>query len=234
MFFAIHNLIAHYQKAEVLKGISLELVEGQVIAILGANGAGKTTTLKVISGLKRPTAGEVWFCGQRIEGKSPGGIVKLGISQVPEGRKIFPQMSVMENLLMGAYLRRGEEVNRDVEHIYEYFPILKQRQGQLGGSLSGGEQQMLAIGRALMSKPKLLLMDEPTLGLSPIIVQQIAQIIRDINQEGVSIILVEQNAHLALRLAHWGYVLELGSIVVQGSSQELGESEYVKRAYLGG
>jgi len=235
MFFEVRNLHVHYDKIEALKGISLDSLEGLITAILGANGAGKSTTLKTISGLKRPTSGEIWFQGQRIDDKSPRHIVKLGISHVPEGKRLFGQMTVLENLLTGAYTRKDKKgVKRDLERVYESFPILKKRQSQVAGSLSGGEQQMLAIGRALMCKPKLLLMDEPTLGLAPIMVQEIAKIIADINQEGVSIILVEQNARLALSLAHKGYVLETGSIVLQGNSQELAHSEYVKKAYLGG
>lgn len=235
MFFEVRNLHVHYDKIEALKGISLDSLEGLITAILGANGAGKSTTLKTISGLKRPTSGEIWFQGQRIDDKSPRHIVKLGISHVPEGKRLFGQMTVLENLLTGAYTRKDKKgVKRDLERVYESFPILKKRQSQVAGSLSGGEQQMLAIGRALMCKPKLLLMDEPTLGLAPIMVQEITKIIADINQEGVSIILVEQNARLALSLAHKGYVLETGSIVLQGNSQELAHSEYVKKAYLGG
>ena len=235
MFFEVRNLHVHYDKIEALKGISLDSLEGLITAILGANGAGKSTALKTISGLKRPTSGEIWFQGQRIDDKSPRHIVRLGISHVPEGKRLFGQMTVLENLLTGAYTRKDKKgVKRDLERVYESFPILKERQSQAAGSLSGGEQQMLAIGRALMCKPKLLLMDEPTLGLAPIMVQEIAKIIADINQEGVSIILVEQNARLALSLAHKGYVLETGSIVLQGDSQELACSGYVKRAYLGG
>ena len=235
MFFEVRNLHVHYDKVEALKGISLESSEGLVIAVMGANGAGKTTTLKTISGLKRPTSGEIWFQDQRVDDKSPRQIVRLGISHVPEGKRLFLQMTILENLLMGAYSRNDKrEVNRDLDRIYEHFPILKERQSQVAGSLSGGEQQMLAIGRALMARPRLLLMDEPTIGLSPIMVHEIAKIIRDINQEGVSIILVEQNTRLALGLTQRGYVLETGSIVLQGDSQELAHSEYVKKAYLGG
>ncbi len=235
MFFEVRNLHVHYDKIEAVKGISLDSPEGLITAILGANGAGKSTTLKTISALKHPTSGEIWFQGQRIDDKSPRHIVKLGISHVPEGKKLFGQMTVRENLLTGAHIRKDKKgIKRDLERVHESFPILKKRQSQAAGSLSGGEQQMLAIGRALMSKPKLLLMDEPTLGLAPIMVQEIARIIADINQEGISIILVEQNARLALSLAHKGYVLETGRVVLQGDSQELASSEYVKKAYLGG
>jgi branched-chain amino acid transport system ATP-binding protein len=235
MFFELKSLFVHYEKIEALKGVSLVSEEGLVIAIMGANGAGKSTILKAIFGLKRPSGGEVWFRNQRIDGKSPRQIARLGIGYVPEGKRLFLQMTVLENLLMGAYLRKDKrEVNEDIDHVYERFPILKQRRYQLSRNLSGGEQQMLATGRALMARPRLLLMDEPTLGLSPIMVQEIARIIRDINKEGVSIILVEQNARLALSVAHKGYVLETGSIVLQGSSQELAHSEHIKRAYLGG
>lgn len=235
MFFEVRDLHVHYDKVEAVRGVSLESFEGLIIAIMGANGAGKTTTLKTVSGLKRPTSGEIWFRDKRIDDKSPQQIVRLGISHVPEGKRLFLQMTIRENLLMGAYLRNDKrQVNKDLDHVYEHFPALRERQSQLAGSLSGGEQQMLATGRALMAKPKLLLMDEPTLGLAPIMVQEIAKIIRDINQEGVSIVLVEQNARLALGLAHKGYVLETGNIVLEGDSHELANSEYIKKAYLGG
>ena len=235
MFLEVRDLSVHYNKVEAIKGVSLELSQGQIVAILGANGAGKSTILRAISGVKIPTSGEIWFQGQRIDGKAPREIVKLGISHVPEGKRLFLEMSVEENLLMGAYLRRDrKEVNRSLGRVFEYFPILKERQSQTAGCLSGGEQQMLATARALMSNPQLLLMDEPSLGLSPIMVQEIAKITSAINQGGVSIVLVEQNARLALRLAHKGYVLETGNIVLQGDSGELQGSEYVKKSYLGG
>jgi len=235
MFFEVRNLSVHYDKIEALKGVSLDSEEGLVVAIMGANGAGKSTILKTIFGLKRPSSGEVWFKDGRIDGKSPRQVARLAIGYVPEGKRLFLQMSVLENLLMGAYMRNDRrEIEADLEHIYGRFPILKERRSQIAGSLSGGEQQMLAMGRALMARPRLLLMDEPTLGLAPIMVEGIARVIRDINQAGVTIILVEQNARLALSVAHKGYVLERGSVVLQGTSEELIHSEHIKKAYLGG
>jgi branched-chain amino acid transport system ATP-binding protein len=231
----VRDIWVHYEKVAALQGVSLELGEGEIVCLLGANGAGKTTTLRTISGLKRPTKGEVWYQGQRIDSLRSQEIVRRGIAQVPEGRRIFPQMSVMDNLNMGAYLRRDKaEASRDLEGIFEHFPILKERRKQLGGSLSGGEQQMLAAARALMTKPRLLLMDEPTLGLSPIMVEEVAKIVTDINQIGVSIVLVEQNARVALRLAHRAYVLETGRVALSGDSRDLANNDHVQRAYLGG
>jgi len=235
MLLEIKDLAVHYDKVEALKGISLSVEEGTIVTLLGANGAGKTTTLRTISGLKSATRGEIWFAGQRIDPLPPQEIVKAGIAQVPEGRRIFPKMSVLENLLMGAYLsKERKEVKQGLEEIFGHFPILRERLKQLGGSLSGGEQQMLATARALMSKPKLLLLDEPTLGLSPLMAQEVAGIVQSIGQKGFSAILVEQNARVALQLAHKGYVMETGRIVLGGSTSELViKSEYVKKAYLG-
>ncbi|MFC1956664.1 ABC transporter ATP-binding protein, partial [Chloroflexota bacterium] len=218
-----------------IKGISIEVEEGGIVTLIGSNGAGKSTTLRTISGLKHLTTGEIWFEDQRIDKLAPEKIIKLGIAQVPEGRRVFPQMTVMENLQMGAFLRGDKDgINRDLEMVFEHFPVLKERQKQYAGTLSGGEQQMLAMGRALMSNPKLLLLDEPSLGLSPILVQEIAKIIRNISQAGKTIVLVEQNADLALSLAQKGYVLETGNVVLAGDAKDLRENDGVKKAYLGG
>ena len=231
----VKGITVHYHKVAAVRDISIEVEEGGVVTLIGANGAGKSTTLRAISGLKHPTTGEIWFKDQRIDRLPPEKINKMGIAQVPEGRRVFPQMTVLENLFMGAFLRKDVDgINRDLEGVFEHFPILKERRKQAGGTLSGGEQQMLAMGRALMSNPKLLLMDEPSLGLSPIMCAEIAKIIKDIHAEGRTIVLVEQNARLALTLAQKGYVLETGNIVLHGDAKELRENEQVKKAYLGG
>ena len=228
------DIETYYGNIYALKGISLEVDHGSIVTVLGANGAGKSTLLRTISGLLSPSKGQIEFEGQRIEGMSPHKIVKIGISHVPEGRELFPDLTVLENLIMGAYIRKGMgEITKDVGVIYKYFPILSERKGQSASSLSGGEQQMLAIGRALMSRPKLLLLDEPSLGLAPLIVEGIYQIIRMINTEGTTILLVEQNAKLALAIAHHGYVFETGKVTVLGNSKELLQNEHVKKAYLG-
>lgn len=225
----------YYDRVEAIKGISLQINAGETVSLLGANGAGKTTVLKTISGLKRISAGEIWFRGERIDRIAPQGIVRLGIIQVPEGRRLFPNMTVFENLLMGAYLRKdNEEIKKGLEKIYGHFPVLKERGKQRAGSLSGGEQQMLAIGRALMAKPKLLLFDEPSIGLSPLLVGEIAKVIRDIGEDGIAMFLVEQNSRLAFKLSQRGYVMETGRIVLQGSTADLENKEHVKKAYLGG
>lgn len=235
MLLDVKDITVHYHKVAAVRNISIEVEEGGIVTLIGANGAGKSTTLRAISGLKHPTTGAIWFEGQRIDRLPPEKINKMGIAQVPEGRQIFPHMTVLENLLMGAFLRGDVDgINRDLEGVFGHFPILKERQKQAGGTLSGGEQQMLAMGRALMSNPKLLLMDEPSLGLSPIMCAEIAKIIKDIHAEGRTIILVEQNARLALALAQKGYVLETGNIVLHGNAKELRENEQVKKAYLGG
>lgn len=235
MLLEVKNIRVLYEKVEAVRGISLGAEEGTVISLIGANGAGKTTTLKAISGLKRLTSGEIWFQGRRIDGMSPHAIVKLGIAHVPEGRRLFGLMTVKDNLAMGAFLQKDKgEIARNLEVVFQHFPILKTRQKQLARSLSGGEQQMLAIGRALMAKPTVLLLDEPSIGLAPLVIAEIARIIEDIKSAGLTIVLVEQNAHMALRLAEKGYVLETGKIVLEGDSKDLIHSEYVKKAYLGG
>lgn len=235
MLLDVKGITVHYHKVAAVRDISIEVEEGGVVTLIGANGAGKSTTLRTISGLKHPTTGEIWFKDQRIDRLPPEKINKMGIAQVPEGRRVFPQMTVLENLFMGAFLRKDVDgINRDLEGVFEHFPILKERRKQAGGTLSGGEQQMLAMGRALMSNPKLILMDEPSLGLSPIMCAEIAKIIKDIHAEGRTIVLVEQNARLALALAQKGYVLETGNIVLHGDAKELRENEQVKKAYLGG
>ena len=234
MLLRIVNLRVHYGKAEALKGISLKIAEGEVVSIVGANGAGKTTILRTISGLKKPTSGEIRFQGKRIDGISAHGIVKRGIAHIPAGRMVFAPMTVLDNLKVGAYLRQDKsQVAQDFDIVYQHFPILKDRPKQLAGSLSGGEQQMLAVARALMAAPKLLLMDEPSMGLSPILVAEVSKIIGDINQDGISIMLVEQNARMALRLAKRAYVLQVGAIVLEGDADELVRNELVKEAYLG-
>ncbi len=209
MLLNMKGISVHYEKVEVLKSISMEIEQGQIVALIGANGAGKTTTLRTISGLKRPTSGEIWYEGKNIGQISPQKIVELGVVQVPEGRRVFSNMTVYENLVLGAFSRKDQkEVEKDMAERYKQFPRLKERKKQQAGSLSGGEQQMLAIARALMAKPKLMLLDEPTMGLSPLVVGLVADIIKEINQNGVSVLLVEQNARVALRLAGKGYVLE--------------------------
>jgi len=235
MLLDIKDLWVRYDLVEALKGVSMSVADEQIVTLLGANGAGKTTTLKAISGLKAPISGEIWFHGERIDGWLPHEIVKRGIAHIPEGRRIFPDMTVIDNLLMGTHLRRDlAGIKEDLEDVYAHFPILRERRYQLGGSLSGGEQQMLATGRALMSSPKLILMDEPTLGLSPLMVREIRRIVGTINKNGVSIILVEQNAKMALRTAHRGYVLMTGKVMLEGDSRQLMNNDQVKKFYLGG
>jgi branched-chain amino acid transport system ATP-binding protein len=234
MLLEISDLIVRYGGAEVLKGITLEVSEGEIVTLIGSNGAGKTTTLRIISGLKNPVSGEIRFEGKRIDRMSPQEIVKKGIGHAPQGRALFPYMSVFENLRLGSFLRRDKDrVNEDLEAIFESFPRLKERRQQQARTLSGGEQQMLTIARALMGKPKLLLLDEPSLGLSPLMVREIGRVVVDINRNGTSVLLVEQNAQLALKLAHRGYVLETGTVVLQGKTEDLLQGEIVKRAYLG-
>jgi branched-chain amino acid transport system ATP-binding protein len=228
------NAQAGYGAIEVLKSISLEVAAGEIVTIIGANGAGKTTTLMCISGINRLRAGSVTFNGREIQKLPPHEIVKLGLSQSPEGRKIFPRLTVLENLELGAVTRRDrKEIRQDFDRVYALFPILRDRTKQQGGTLSGGEQQMLAVGRALMSRPKMLLLDEPSLGLAPLLVAKIFAAIRQLNQEGMAVLLVEQNARMALKLAHRGYVLETGTIVMNGPADQLLNDQRVKDAYLG-
>ncbi|MBI5442696.1 MAG: ABC transporter ATP-binding protein [Deltaproteobacteria bacterium] len=223
-----------YGPIAAVKGVSFEVDGGDIVTILGANGAGKSTIMRTISGLTPPARGRIEFLDRRIDRTPPEAIVRMGISHVPEGREIFPELTVRENLRVGAFTRRDtREVVRDMEGVYEYFPVLKERADQLGGTLSGGEQQMLAIGRALMSRPKMLLLDEPSMGLAPLIVDEIFRIIRAIHDSGTSILLVEQNAVMALEVANKAHVLETGRIVVSGSAKELLENPEVSRAYLG-
>ena len=231
----IREMKTYYGNIQALKGVDLEISEGEIITLIGANGAGKTTTLMSISGVVPPRSGEVLFEGKPISGLAPNEIVALGISQVPEGRRIFPYLSVSENLDMGAFLRTDSQaVKTDIEYIFDLFPILAQRRNQAGGTLSGGEQQMLAVGRALMAKPRLLLLDEPSLGLAPLVVKQIFEIIKKINLENkTTIFLVEQNANQALKVAHRGYVMENGKITLSDTSQNLMANDEVKKAYLG-
>jgi branched-chain amino acid transport system ATP-binding protein len=230
------DITVHYFKVAAVRNISIAVKDGEIIALIGSNGAGKTTTLRAISGLKHPTSGEIHFRGQRIDKLPPHKINALGIAMVPEGRRVFPQMTVMENLLMGAFLRKEkDEIQKDLEKVvFRHFPRLKERVKQTAGTLSGGEQQMLAMGRALMSAPKLLLLDEPSLGLSPIMCGEIGKIIMNISSEGRTVILVEQNARLALGLAQHAYVIETGDIALSGPAEELRENDDVKKAYLGG
>lgn len=231
----VKDLRVHYGMVEVVKGISIAAEQGDIVALIGSNGAGKTTSLRAISGLKKATSCEIWFQGQRIDGLAPHEIVKLGLGHCPEGKRLFDSMKVLDNLILGAFLRKDKkEVARDLEGIYQYFPVLRVRNKQLARSLSGGEQQMLAMGRALMSRPKLVLLDEPSLGLSPLLVGEIGRIIRNVNNSGVGIILVEQNAHMALNLSKKAYVLEVGKIALMGRSSALANDERVKKAYLGG
>jgi branched-chain amino acid transport system ATP-binding protein len=230
----LKSVRTYYGNIEALKEISLTVSEGEIITLIGANGAGKSTTLMSISGIVPPRLGEIRFLDKPIHHLNPDEIVTLGISQVPEGRRIFPQLTVLENLDMGAFLRKDRaDIKKDMDHIFSLFPILAQRQHQGGGMLSGGEQQMLAISRALMARPRLLLMDEPSLGLAPLIVRVIFDIIKKINDEGTTIFLVEQNAHMALKVAHRGYVMENGRITLEGNAQNLLVNEEVKKAYLG-
>ena len=230
----VKDLRVHYGTVEAVKGVSFEISERAIISLIGANGAGKTTCLRALTGLVKPSGGEVRFENTSLVGLAPHQIVRLGIAHVPEGRRLFPKMTVLENLRMGAYLRtKRAEVASTLGMIYEHFPILRERGRQRAGSLSGGEQQMLAIARALMNRPRLLLLDEPSMGLSPIMTAEIGKVIRQINAQDVSIILVEQNALLALTLARYGYVLETGLVVMQGNARELLQDDGVKKAYLG-
>ncbi len=231
----LKNIKTFYGNIQALKDVSIEISEGEIITLIGANGAGKSTTLMSICGIVPPRSGEILFMGKPIQDMAPNNIVSLGICQVPEGRRIFPFLTVAENLDMGAFLRNDkDEIKRDIEYIYELFPILAERRNQAGGTLSGGEQQMLAISRALMAKPRLLLMDEPSLGLAPLVVKQIFEIIKKINAENkTTIFLVEQNANMALKVAHRGYVMETGRVSMSDTAANLLSNDEVRKAYLG-
>jgi branched-chain amino acid transport system ATP-binding protein len=230
----LKNTAVHYGKVEATRDISIKVPEGEIITLIGANGAGKSTTLRMISGLVRPSQGEVLFEGESITHLDPEDITEMGISHVPEGRRVFPQMTVLENLEMGAYLVNSkQQMKNNLEMVFEHFPRLKERVKQFAGTMSGGEQQMVAMARGLMSSPRLILMDEPSLGLSPIMQQEIAVIIKEIHAEGRTIVLVEQNARLALSLAQYGYVLETGEIALEGDATKLRDDEGVQRTYLG-
>ncbi len=231
----VRDLAVYYGVIKALDGISFEVNEGEVVALIGANGAGKTTTLHTVTGLLPPKSGTVCYRGQEITNLPAHKIVTLGIAHVPEGRRIFQQLSVLENLKMGAYTRKDKkEIAESLEQVYAHFPRLKERKNQVAGTLSGGEQQMLAMGRAMMSRPKLIVMDEPSMGLSPLLVKEVFKIIRDLHKAGATILLVEQNAQMALSIADRAYVLETGRIVTEGSGQELLQSNEIKKAYLGG
>lgn len=229
---SIKDLKVNYGGIEAVKGISFDVPKGQIVTLIGANGAGKSSTLRAISGLVRPGSGKIEFMGEDITGKDPTNIVTKGITLVPEGRRIFPDLTVLENLKIGAYLRK-DDLTDDLNWVYELFPRLKERTWQAGGTLSGGEQQMLAVGRALMSRPKVIMMDEPSLGLAPIVVRGIFDIIKEINRRGVTVLLIEQNANMALKIADAGYVMETGRITMSGTGAELLADESVKAAYLG-
>lgn len=231
----VENLKVRYGMIEAIKGISFEINDGEIVALIGANGAGKTTTMHAISGLLKPAEGSITLDGVDLIKTPSSRIVSMGLAQVPEGRRVFAQQTVAENLALGAYSRKDkEEIQKDLEHVYELFPRLKEREKQLAGTLSGGEQQMLAMGRALMSHPKIMLLDEPSMGLSPLLVKEIFRIIEDINKQGTTVLLVEQNAKMALAIADRAYVLETGKITLEGTGSELAASEQVRKAYLGG
>ncbi|MBL4953223.1 ABC transporter ATP-binding protein [Neobacillus sp. OS1-32] len=231
----VNDINVYYGNIHALKGVTLEIHPGEIVTLIGANGAGKSTLLKTISGLLKPKSGEILLEDEHVAGKVPQLIVKRGISHVPEGRRVFANMSVEENLELGAYLRKDKNgIREDFEKVYQLFPRLQERRKQLSGTLSGGEQQMLAMGRALMARPRLLLLDEPSMGLAPLLVKTIFRIIEEINQTGTTILLVEQNANMALSIANRAYVIETGKIVAAGTAAELGESDQIRKAYLGG
>ena len=229
---SIHDLSVNYGGIEAVKGISFDVHEGEIVTLIGANGAGKSSTLRTIAGLVKPSGGTINFRGDNITGRDATTIVKKGITLVPEGRHIFPDLTVLENLKVGAYLR-SDDISGDIQWVYDLFPRLRERSWQAGGTLSGGEQQMLAVGRALMSRPKLLMLDEPSLGLAPLVVQGIFDIIRTVNQQGMTVLLIEQNANMALKIADYAYVLEAGCITKSGTGAELLADESIKEAYLG-
>ncbi len=236
MYFEARNISVRYDKVTALRDVSIQLDQGQVVALIGSNGAGKTTTLRAITGLKKPSQGEIWFEGQRIDQLPPAQIVARGIAMVPEGRHVYPYMSVKDNLLMGAYLRNDKAgVKSDLERIFTRFPRVKERMNQQAGTLSGGEQEMVVVGRALMARPRLLLLDEPSLGLAPMVVREIARLVTQVNQEEkVSVILVEQNSRMALKVSQHAYVLETGRVGLEGPSAELMHNDHIKKLYLGG
>jgi branched-chain amino acid transport system ATP-binding protein len=234
MLLVLKDAKIHYGKAEAIKGVTIAVAEGSITGLIGANGAGKSTLLRAISGLLPITMGEVWFQKKRIDGMASHEIVRLGIVQIPEGRRLFPYMSVLANIRIGAYLRKDRAgINDDKEKMFKLFPILQERQNQRADTLSGGEQQMLAISRALMAKPKLLLMDEPSWGLAPLVVAELARIVIDINKEGITVLLVEQNAGMTSKLTNYVYVLEVGKVVLEGDIKEIMTNETVRRAFLG-
>ena len=236
MYFELKNISIHYDKVQALKNVSIYLEQGEIVALIGANGAGKTSTLRAITALAKPSAGEIWFEGKRIDGLEPASVVALGISMVPEGRHVYPFMSVKDNLLMGSYLRKDRAaIREDLERIYARFPRVKERLRQQAGSLSGGEQQMVVISRALMARPKLLLLDEPSLGLAPKVVRDIARAIVEINRdERISVVLVEQNSRMALKISNRAYALETGRIALAGKSADLLNNDHIRKLYLGG
>lgn len=230
----IKDLVVSYNGIEAVKEISFDVPKGKIVTLIGANGAGKSTVLKTVAGVVKPKNASILFEGEEISGKTPDFIVSKGVTLVPEGRRVFPNLTVLENLKIGAYLRKDKKaIQKDIEHVYELFPRLSERSWQLAGTLSGGEQQMLAVGRALMSSPKLIMMDEPSLGLAPLVVQDIFSIIRQINSEGITVLLIEQNANMALKIADKAYVMETGHITMEGTGEELLANETIKEAYLG-
>jgi len=234
MLLELKDIVVHYEKAEALKGVSIGVDEGELITIIGSNGAGKTTILKTIAALVRPTSGEIWFDGHRIDRVPPEKIAMRNIGFCMEGRRLFPFMTVLENLEMGAYCRHDTtDIKVDIEKVFGMFPVLEERQKQKSGTLSGGEQQMLTIGRALMAKPRLLLVDEPSIGLAPMVVADVAKTLKELNQTGLTILLVEQNARMALNLAHRSYVIEVGKITTEGTPKFLLDNDHVRKAYLG-
>lgn len=234
MLLEVKELWVHYGSAEALRGVSLSVDDGEIVTLLGANGAGKTTTLRTISGLKKPTSGEIWYQGERIDGLPAHERVRRGIAHVPEGRQLFYTLTVLQNLQMGGYLWRNRAENKkNLDELCEHFPALKARLHHQASDLSGGEQQMVAVARALMARPKVLLMDEPSLGLSPLMVQEVANIVKQIHDSGVAVVLVEQNARMALKLAHRAYVLEVGEVTVSGDAAAISKDDSVTRAYLG-
>jgi len=229
----VDNIVVHYGRAEAVRGVSFTAEPAKITTLIGANGAGKSTCLKAISGLIPLTSGEIWFEEERVDGKTPAEIAKLGIAHVPEGRRLFPFMSVYDNLMTGAYLRKDRAgIKEDMEKVFEYFPVLRSKLKQMARSLSGGEQQMLAFGRAFLSKPKLFILDEPSLGLAPLLVEAMGQHVKQFAEDGYSVILVEQNANLALSIAHRAYVLEVGKVALEGSAEDLKVDEHVRKFYL--